>query len=228
MSLGSIKYECMVHSNGISELNAHSCYVELNSDECCHIVKFIFPVKVDPIWKDLQLSCVLNKENLCVEVIERYNRSTILCPISYLRNDTDIHLIVRCIKKMISVLTELDANGWAIGTIKTASLDKMLCNVLLNVRIDGTVILTHKYLLTKKNKNCLSILPKALLYFMCRNTKITQKQCSVVDCRLKRQQSYFINIDEHLLHRCFCGPTESMKCNDFQRTNIIDVFEAIE
>lgn len=230
MSLACIKYDCTVHSSGVSELNAHCCYVELDAIECRHIIKFVSAIKVDPIWKDLQLSCVLNKENLCVETIESYyNASPILCPISYLRSDTGLSLIVNCIKKIISVLSDLDERGWAIvGSTKFASLHKTLCNILLNVCSDGTVIFTHKYLLTKKSKNCLSILPKAMLYFLCRETKVPQKQCSMTDCRLKRQQAYFVNIDEHLLHRCFCGPTESMKCTDFQRMNIIDVFGAIE
>lgn len=224
-----INYECTAHSSNITELNAHGCYIDANEDECRHTVKFQTPVNVNQIWKDFPMSYTLNKDNLCIEVTESFSgNAALLCPISYLRNDTELRLVVECVKGIVELLTILDENGWAlIGAGKKLISHKQICNVIMNVRSDGSVVQTHKYLLTKKSKNCLSLLPKAILYFLCRETKTTQDSCSLIDCRLKKQQSYFLQFPEELLHRCFCGPVDSGKCNDFQRNNIMDIFTNI-
>jgi hypothetical protein len=234
MSVSSLKYECNLHSGGITELNAHSCHLELNANECRHIIRFIYPVPIDPIWRnELDLLCIVNKENMCVETIERYyNKSPLLCPISYLHSDTNVHVIVNCIKKIITFLSELDNQKLSIGgSTKLSLLHKTLCNVILNVCSDGVVVSTHKYLLTKKKnsakKGCLSILPKTVFYFLCRETKVTQVECGP-HCRLKKQHSYFTNMNDALIHRCFCGPTELNKSNEFQTENIMSIFGDIE
>lgn len=239
MSL-DIKYECPIHSTQNVEINAQNCYIEMKGNgDCIHVIKFQIPVKINPVWNEFDLKCIRNIEDACIGVIETfYNCPSILCPISYLRKDTELRLIVNCIQSLISLLSDLDQRDLCIyGHNKKIISPNILYNVMLNLRSDGTIILTHKYLLSKNRnkKRCLSLLPRTLLYFLCRDTKVNQLQCGI-NCKLKKKESFFTEFQNshsqlldtefssELLHQCFCEPNDINN----QITRIINIFDNIE
>lgn len=223
-----MQYECTNHNS--AELNISSCSIILSENECKHNVKFQVPIKQNPIWKNLPLTCKLNQDNMCTEITEIFQGdSPILCSIGYLKRDVSLVLVIRCIQSIISLLSELDDNGWTILNARNKMITpKIICSVILNVRSDWSVVQTHKYLQVKRNKNNLSLLPKTLLHFLCRReSKAISEPCSYGECKLKREHPYFLSFPDELLHRCFCGSTDSVKCNDFQRNNIMEIFKTI-
>lgn len=228
---GCVNYSCNIHIDNPAGLNVHSCSLRVSHDFCEHSIKFQSAIKkINPLWKEIPISCTLDKDNYCIEVTETFSGgSLLLCPISQLKSDTDELLIVKCIKSILELLLTLDENGWAILDYNKKTIShKTICNSLLIVRSDGSIVQSHKHLVSKRNKpNNMGLLPKTVLYFLCRETKSTQGACRRTECRLKKQQLFFKNFDEELLHRCFCESIDSTKSNEFQKTNIKEIFQNI-
>lgn len=223
-----ILYECPLHSPS-DTLNIANCSIKVVDNCLKHTTKLKYPIKNGKHLKFDNTHVVFYDDN-CVEFEEDYlNIKAPLCPISKLHKNTSLRTIWTVIHTIIVTITTLKHRTILVGRDKKIIQPKQLCDYLFNFVIDRDnikhVILTHKYLIVENKssrKSLRTILPKILLYFLCRPAKKIQESCQYPKCFLRKYTPFFTNFPIEKLHDALCGNQPTT----FQ--HIIDVFINIE
>lgn len=202
-----VKIQCHLHKYN-QELNISSCDLHIINGIIKHTTKFNTPVKTD-IYKNEGTLCVMRDDD-CLEYEEYYDRKQILCSIVNLHRDTSLDIVYTCVRNIITLFQTLRENNCAIlNKDKKKISAQKICENLLHFAITHsdrpTVVFTQKYLIVRNKKTSVNILPKVLLFFLCRPTSTIQENCGNGRCILRKQVSKFIHIPSDELHRALCS-----------------------